>query len=263
MAKLTDNGVTNMEATDMNGDEDSIEIADPASFPPTPEGLAAFLSSVDGPCSTPPNSANSNGRDTTPNAMTYRATSVKIEAAASREIPVPVQGEPGTRIAWEVSVEERDVNFGVEIQLNDTDDISTIQEFIQIHPQSEDDKDMPSSCSASGQYEMESKSDATIFLSFDNTYSWITPKHISYIVTVTPPIDEKQIMRSKRAEKSLQSIANTLLPMAEVVATQGAEKRKQAAKILEEEEQELKIMESALEAKQNDIEASEEEAKKN
>ena len=180
---------------------DPVPLVDPTQFPPTPEGLASFLSEIDGP--RPVNEGTAHDTD----VASFRASDVVVAAGTTLEVPIPVwtRGSEVTVLKAEVddSTEEgNDVGFGVFLTSSDNGDVkmSMVRNPEQRITSLKDPlkfkvKVVPTS----------------VMLKFDNYSSWITNKNISYLVEVTPPIDAETRARSKRAGRSLQSISREII----------------------------------------------------
>ena len=78
----------------------------------------------------------------------------------------------------------------------------------------------------------------TIVLEFDNTYSWITEKTVSYCVTVIPPSNPKVVERSKRAKKLLDVVTHQISQLHHKCQFQKAI-QKQAEKDIQTSKEEL------------------------
>ena len=101
---------------------DPVPLVDPTQFPPTPEGLASFLSEIDGP--RPDNEGTAHDTD----VASFRASDVVVAAGTTLEVPIPVwtRGSEVTVLKAEVddSTEEgNDVGFGVFLTSSDNGDV--------------------------------------------------------------------------------------------------------------------------------------------
>jgi hypothetical protein len=71
------------------------------------------------------------------------------------------------------------------------------------------DESTPSS-SSSGVVTLKEPFPATVILSFDNSYSWFTAKHVSYQITVTPKLTPQLIGRRNSAQAALELVQPTI-----------------------------------------------------
>ena len=93
-----------------------------------------------------------------------------------------------------------------------------------------------------------------VVIKLDNTYSWFTPKKISYSVTVIPPVDENMRQRSLRAK----SVLTTILEGKEAVLAKKEKEKARAdalTRIKQEMEGKLNELNSKLKSGKESIQA--------
>jgi len=172
----------------------------------------------------------------------YVGRSVPITAGGSLEIPIQV-GTPGSVV--EYAVENKQYDFGFSITAERDESITLVKEKSRVDAS----KDGP----ITGKFLVGSVP-CWIRFKFDNDYSWIREKVVSYKVTVTPPsLDTLYAGRRRRAKACLKAVGDDL---------KSADKRRRAANdqltLLETELEELKL-EIAQKAKS--LQAAKEESK--
>lgn len=246
------------ESEDETDDEDAV---DPFSFPETPEGLEAFLSAID----------NDDSGVELPRPMIYQATSMVVEAAAGREIHIPII-EPESMssggdilVDWEASVEENDVGFYVSvISTANMKENSGEEETPESEVENKIEVDVKLAPDSKGSFAMPHSSDdsKSILLEFDNTYSWFTPKNVSYKITITmtPPADVEKV---RRAKKALASVSESLVGRRKTVDEERA-KRETLERSMRERETELDSLEveaASVKQKLDTVQAEEEQSK--
>ena len=175
---------------------------------------------------------------------TYQATEIRVDASSKRQIPIPIFAADSV-VKWKFFISERDIGFGIFHQNAKEDDGNGNRWLVEsswayasenkkvdadgISIDNEDDEEddeeaeegatnltssFPATVTQHGQFVMSQNGDeeelisfpTTIVLEFDNTYSWITEKTVSYCVTVIPPSNPKVVERSKRAKKLLDVV---------------------------------------------------------
>ena len=166
--------------------------------------------------------SSSSSKQQQPQQAVYHATNVTIGAATTREFTIPIF-EVHSTVDWEVTLDGYDVKFAILWQSpyadNDDDrenDIELVEQRT-IHastsrPQpktskeadisSDDSTQQPKGrCDASGQFALDESIPipTTLFLEFDNSYSWFRGKTISYKVTVRSPSSQAMIARATKA----------------------------------------------------------------
>eukprot|EP00978_Attheya_sp_CCMP212_P036743 scaffold168886_cov50-Attheya_sp.AAC.1 len=211
-------------------------------YPLTPEGLKAFLlEEIDGPKPLALDSA-----DEPFSVASYRANSIDIPAGAALEIPVPVF-KAGSKVRiLEIKVEEEQLDIGFSVTLRRPGDgpgtfvLETLSE-------------MALTTMESGQHYMIETAPATFLLNFDNRHSWITPKKVSYTVTVAPPVNDEILQRSRRAEEALRSVMTDIRKVKETAL--GIKKLREAVELKGEQmEERIKIKENGIEMKKLEVE---------
>lgn len=155
----------------------------------------------------------------------YVGRSVPITAGGSLEIPIQV-GTPGSVV--EYAVENKLYDFGFSITAERDDSITIVKEKSRVDAS----KDGP----ITGKFLVGSVP-CWIRFKFDNDYSWIREKVVSYKITVTPPsLDILYAGRRRRAKACLKAVGDDL---------KSADKRRRAANdqltLLETELEELKL----------------------
>jgi hypothetical protein len=211
-------------------------------YPSTPEGLKAFLlEEIDGP-----KPLGLDSSDESFSVATYRANSVDIPAGAVLEIPVPVIKAGSEVRVLEIKVEEDQLDIGFSVTLRRPgDEIGT---FVL-----ETLSEMALTTMESGQQYMVETAPATFMLNFDNHHSWITPKKVSYTVTVAPPVDDEILQRSRRAEEALRSVMTDIRKVKENAF--GLKKMREAVELKGEKmEETIKIKENGIEMKKLEVE---------
>jgi hypothetical protein len=208
-----------------SNDEDHTSVASeidsifPGSFPQTEEGLRDFLRQVDG-------DTEENGYHEEPQFQEdaiYQAN-LRIDASQKREIPIPIM-VPNSLVEWAVRVDEHDIQFALSRKSLMEDASEQIDVVVEKHyiiaredetEEDDDDQggngalkrntDIKVDATEKGEFHVDDSS-STIILEFDNYYSWITEKHISYHVRVIPPLNPSV---PERAEKSYPFVVAAL-----------------------------------------------------
>mmetsp|Transcript_15798 Transcript_15798/g.39700 ORF Transcript_15798/g.39700 Transcript_15798/m.39700 type:complete len:286 (-) Transcript_15798:210-1067(-) len=155
----------------------------------------------------------------------YVGRSVPVSAGGSLEIPIQV-GTPGSVV--EYAVENKQYDFGFSITAERDDSVTLVKEKSRVDAS----KDGP----ITGKF-LVGTVPCWIRFKFDNDYSWLREKVISYKVTVTPPsLDTLYAGRRRRAKACLKAVGDDLT---------SADKRRRAANdqltLLETELEELKL----------------------
>jgi len=171
----------------------------------------------------------------------YVGRSVPISAGGSLEIPIQV-ATPGSVV--EYSVENKQYDFGFSITAERDGSITIVKEETRMNA-----KDGP----ITGKFLVGSVP-CWIRFKFDNGYSWIREKVVSYKVTVTPPSSNAlRVGRRRRAKACLKAVSDD---------SQSADKRRRAARdqltVLESEVEQLRL---ELTQKSKSLQAAKDEEK--
>jgi len=155
----------------------------------------------------------------------YVGRSVPITAGGALEIPIQV-GTPGSVV--EYAVENKQYDFGFSITAERDDSVTIVKEKSRVDAS----KDGP----ITGKF-LVGTVPCWIRFKFDNDYSWLREKVVSYKVTVTPPsLETLYAGRRRRAKACLKAVGDDLT---------SADKRRKAANdqltMLETELEELKL----------------------
>lgn len=155
----------------------------------------------------------------------YVGRSVPITAGGALEIPIQV-ATPGSVV--EYAVENKQYDFGFSITAERDDSVTLVKEKTRVDAS----KDGP----ITGKFLVGSVP-CWIRFKFENDYSWIREKIVSYKITVTPPsLDTLQAGRRRRAKACLKAVTND---------HDSADKRRRAAgdqrTLLESELEELRL----------------------
>jgi len=155
----------------------------------------------------------------------YVGRSVPISAGGALEIPIQV-GTPGSVV--EYAVENKQYDFAFSITAERDDSVTLVKEKSRVDAS----KDGP----ITGKF-LVGTVPCWIRFKFDNDFSWVREKVISYKVTVTPPsLDTLYAGRRRRAKACLKAVGDDL---------NSADKRRRAANdqltLLETELEELKL----------------------
>jgi len=172
----------------------------------------------------------------------YVGRSVPITAGGSLEIPIQV-GTPGSVV--EYAVENKQYDFGFSITAERENSVTIVKEKSRVNAS----KDGP----ITGKFLVGSVP-CWIRFNFDNDYSWLREKVVSYKVTVAPPSIETLFAgRRLRAKACLRAVGDDL---------KSADKRRKAANdqitLLESELEELRL---ELTKKAKSLQAAKDEAK--
>lgn len=172
----------------------------------------------------------------------YVGRSVPITAGGSLEIPIQV-GTPGSVV--EYGVENKQYDFAFSITAERDESITIVKEKSRVDAS----KDGP----ITGKFLVGSVP-CWIRFKFENDYSWLREKVISYRVTVTPPsLETLHAGRRRRAKACLKAVGDDL---------KSADKRRRAANdqltLLESELEELRL---EIAQKSRSLEAAKGEAK--
>lgn len=196
-----------------------VQAIDPKSFPWTTQtGLVAFLQALDGEC------PYSTAVESAP--VAYQATGYAVPAGTQKEISFPI-----TRKGWtaqlKLKLEDDGRNVGYNVRIirsshDDDADIASSPDIVVVEPgtmlnasssstEEKTAKKAPSISAWHGTHEFVIDSTpCTIVLTLDNTYSWFTPKTVSYQLQLTPPLDPKILLRSQRAKATMPLVQQLL-----------------------------------------------------
>lgn len=212
------------EPVEESQDEDHTSVASdtsdalfPGSFPQTEEGLKDFLRYVDGNTS-----ENGHQEDEFQEDAIYQAN-LKVDASQKNEIPIPIM-VPHSLVEWAIRIDERDIKFALRRKslkedTSEEEEIIVENHYLYAREDETEHEEPPIENGAAGgrsevtvdatekgEFYVEDAS-STIILEFDNTYSWITEKAVSYHVRVIPPLPPSI---AERAEKSFPFVAKAL-----------------------------------------------------
>jgi hypothetical protein len=172
----------------------------------------------------------------------YVGRSVPISAGGHLEIPIQV-GTPGSVV--EYAVENKVYDFGFSITAERDDSITIVKEKSRVDAS----KEGP----ITGKF-LVGTVPCWIRFKFDNDYSWLREKIVSYKITVTPPsLETLYAGRRRRAKSCLKAVGDDL---------KSADKRRKAANdqitLLESELEELRV---ELAQKSKSLQAASDESK--
>jgi len=172
----------------------------------------------------------------------YVGRSVPITAGGSLEIPIQVS-TPGSVV--EYAVENKQYDFGFSITAERDESVTLVKEKTRV--------DASIDGPITGKFLVGSVP-CWIRFKFDNDYSWIREKVVSYKVTVTPPsLDALSAGRRRRAKACLKAVTDD---------SKSADKRRRAAgdqrTVLETELEELRL---ELAQKSKSLQAAKDEEK--
>ncbi len=149
--------------------------------------LASFFNEVDGSTLSPSSES------------TYKATKVPVTYAL--ELPLPVV-MVGSTVRYAFSTEKDDISFAVYIRHADINDESEdVEETELLSPERVDSGDGP----ITGSFVV-TEAPVTVLLSFDNNYSWLRSKVLSYSVTIKPP--SESVTHGARLERIKAGLDN-------------------------------------------------------
>lgn len=172
----------------------------------------------------------------------YVGRTVPITAGGNLEIPIQV-GTPGSVV--EYAVENKVYDFGFSITAERDDSITIVKEKSRVDAS----KEGP----ITGKF-LVGTVPCWIRFKFDNDYSWLREKIVSYKITVTPPsLETLYAGRRRRAKACLKAVGDDL---------KSADKRRKAANdqitLLESEVEELR---EELAQKSKSLQAASDESK--
>ena len=215
------------------------------SLPTNKHELRALLTELDGDCPYDNDKDNNEDDATTSLATTkasYVSQDVRVEAAAILKIPIPIF-VTGSKIKYTINIKDYDIRFGIQHQPqrqtantnNDNDDDNNDENgtnadaddddngtktdedatIILVDPHMVYHLDDPSIVEApdvagpeKGEFVMETMEHASsLVFVFDNSYSWMTEKYVSYSITVTPPYAPQVLQRRDRVQAILPGLA--------------------------------------------------------
>eukprot|EP00980_Cylindrotheca_fusiformis_P018407 scaffold6052_cov118-Cylindrotheca_fusiformis.AAC.20 len=184
----------------------------PGSFPQTEEGLQDFLNYVDGNTQ-----ENGHHEEQFQDDAVYQAN-LRVQASQRKEIPIPVL-VPNSLVEWAIRIDEYDIQFGLRRKSYNQDDSEEVEVIVEQHyvyarddesvvqeEQSSENSKIKVDPTEKGEFYVED-SMSSIILEFDNSYSWITEKAVSYHVRIIPPLPPSI---ADRAEKSFPIVAKAL-----------------------------------------------------
>lgn len=153
---------------------------------------SSLMSFVDGPRINPDDFSESE----------YNGRSIPVAARDVIEIPIVVPGPNNSTVEYTIESADYDISFGVSLVLGD-DTMEGKESVIVAAPKSRVDSHLTP---ISGKFFVK-QCPATILFTFDNTYSLMRSKEISYRITVTPPpLADVLALRRKRAEATLNAV---------------------------------------------------------
>ena len=196
---------------DVGNDPFSHILPNPKNLPPTEQGLIDFLKAIDGP---------EDKHVEEEQIAIYHGTEVDIGASSKKEVPIPVF-LANSIVEWAVGIEAYDIKFAIRHSPNGN---TSGNDFVEPHyiEATENNNLLDDTTTVrveQGQFEFgnDIQYPTTFVLEFDNTYSWITGKTITYTVKVRPP---SSLQRSARARDTLPLVEEALAGAQEEIALQ-------------------------------------------
>jgi len=170
---------------------------------------------------------------TTPNV--YMARSVPLAAGMKLEVPIHVSSG-GSVVEYTVESEHYDVKLGIIAEREEKETVVKALELVDSHVKP-----------CTGKFLVGTVPCVLIF-SFDNTYSWMREKKVTYKVVVTPPSKENIMLgRRRRAAAALKAVEEDLSSAANRL--ENATKEKDSlTEAVEKLEKELATQKEGLEA---------------
>jgi len=130
----------------------------------------------------------------------YHGRAIPVPARDMVQVPIVIPGPPNSVLEYTIESFSYDISFGVTITSQVGLDIEKTTEYVEL-------KRVDSHLDPITGQILVDQVPCTVLLTFDNTYSFLTAKEVSYRVTISPPsIDEALSSRRRRAKASLCSV---------------------------------------------------------
>jgi len=202
--------------TGMSSTGPAAAAADPAA--PPPSALATFFAEIDaGPLVLPAMDAEADGDGTGASGdpydpSTYSGKAVPVGGGEVLDVPIPVTAADSV-VTYEVTTGKYDVGFGVYAERMEEEMVVKETSRVGSHKEA-----------VTGKFLVQSVPCMLVF-AFDNSYSWMREKQVTYTITVTPPAEEHhKAERRRRAEAALAAVETDLAELG-AVATDARQRR--------------------------------------
>lgn len=140
------------------------------------------------------------------NESVYQGRALPVPAGDVLEIPIIIRGPSNSVVEYTMESGEFDISFGI-IVLNgesdvDGDDVENSDDMTILERKRVDSHLSP----ITGQFLIRTVP-CTVLITFDNTYSFMRSKEVTYRITITPPsMDEALASRRRRAKAGLEAV---------------------------------------------------------
>eukprot|EP00814_Leptocylindrus_danicus_P020037 CAMPEP_0116027314 /NCGR_PEP_ID=MMETSP0321-20121206/14553_1 /TAXON_ID=163516 /ORGANISM="Leptocylindrus danicus var. danicus, Strain B650" /LENGTH=340 /DNA_ID=CAMNT_0003500641 /DNA_START=73 /DNA_END=1095 /DNA_ORIENTATION=+ len=140
------------------------------------------------------------------NESVYQGRALPVPAGDVLEIPIIIRGPSNSVVEYTVESSSLDISFGIVV-LNgesnvDGDDADKSEDMTIFERKRVDAHLSP----ITGQFLIRTVP-CTVLFTFDNTYSFVRSKEVTYRITITPPsMDEALASRRRRAKASLEAV---------------------------------------------------------
>eukprot|EP00980_Cylindrotheca_fusiformis_P018965 scaffold6355_cov119-Cylindrotheca_fusiformis.AAC.2 len=225
---MSDNEEERLNALEAKAVAEATATAD-RTFKPSPAVLnnsspAELLKQVDGP-------SLSDYQDT---QSVFVGTSVPISAGGSLTIPIQVN-TPGSIVEYAAENKGYDIGFGITAEREEG--ITVVQEMARC-----DASDIP----MLGKF-LVGTVPCLLQFKFDNEYSWMREKVVSYKVTVTPPSKEVLMAGRRRRAQACSKAVETDMSSAKERLSKAQDQRASLQKELEDLKKQLEQKQKSLE----------------
>ena len=272
-------GPSNDNIVEYDDDDDDTPII--YSVPKTQEEFMEFVKkSIDGDC--PYDKTLESVADPNIQESIYTSKDVRVDPASKLKIPIPVL-VANSVVEWSINISKNNIGFAISHTHEDSDsgdgeedhddnhenDIQWLVDPHWIYAPTQPEgsshaerkhEDGSKVAPEKGSFRIKSPKSlmypTSILLEFDNTYSWITEKLVSYTIKVIPPSDPKKVERSLRAKEVLPQIlklkkdAEIELAKSAAKVTNSAAQVKEQLSLVEEKEKETQTKRTFLEQNQ-------------
>lgn len=179
----------------------------------------------------------------------YHGRAIPIAPRDVLEIPIVIRGPPNSMLEYTIETLDYDISFGVLMARQAEDNVEGDESMTVVADRKRVDSHLTP---ISGRFLVE-QVPCTILFTFDNTYSFIRTKEVSYRITVVPPsMDDALDSRRRRAKASLEFVTRDS-KSAETRLTEVITQRQELEKVIE------KLQNLLMEKSRNKLVAEKEE----
>lgn len=171
----------------------------------------------------------------------YTAHKVPVAAGVKFEVPIQVSSG-GSVVEYSVESERYDISLGIVAEREEKETVVKALEIVDTNVKP-----------CTGKF-LVGTVPCVLMFTFDNSYSWVRQKEVTYKIIVTPPSKENLMLgRRRRANAAIKSVREDLLNAENRLST--AEKEKATLKdIVEKLEKELFKQKAGYDAVSEEVE---------